>query len=160
MAKKKPEQENKVGPPFKFTIEVFNSICDDIASSDKGLSTICKGYGIGPVTFYNHIRQVGNEELLNNYTRARDMQADFMADQIIEIADFTAKDTIHVDNEAGGYDMPNTEWINRSKLRVEARKWIAAKLKPKKYGDKVDVTTGGEKINVRQFNIIAPIDGK
>jgi len=35
----------------------------------------------------------------------------------------------------------NTEWTNRSKLRVEARKWVAAKLKPKKYGDKVETET-------------------
>lgn len=134
------------GAKPKFTKELFYSICDEIASSDKGLATICKSHNIGPVTFYNHIKEEGNEELLNIYMRAREMQADFMADQIIEIADFTTKDTIHVENEAGGYDMPNHEWINRSKLRVEARKWIAAKLKPKKYGDKLDLTSKDEKI--------------
>jgi hypothetical protein len=42
--------------------------------------------------------------------------------------------------------MENKEVVNRSKLRVEARKWIAAKLKPKKYGEKLDVTSAGEKL--------------
>ena len=41
----------------------------------------------------------------------------------------------------------NSEYVQRSRIRIDTRKWIASKLKPKKYGDKVDVTTDGEKIN-------------
>ena len=63
------------------------------------------------------------------------MQADYLADQIIEIADYSEHDTI----EAEKGEMENREWVNRSKLRVEARKWIASKLKPKQYGDKLDI---------------------
>jgi hypothetical protein len=43
-------------------------------------------------------------------------------------------------------EVVNTEHIQRSRLRVDARKWIASKLKPKKYGDKMDVTSDGKAI--------------
>ncbi|MBU2052465.1 hypothetical protein KKH13_04650, partial [Patescibacteria group bacterium] len=50
------------------------------------------------------------------YARARDEQADTLADEITYIAD-TEPDA------------------NKARVRVDARKWVAAKLKPKKYGD-------------------------
>jgi hypothetical protein len=64
------------------------------------------------------------------YARAKEAQAEAMADEIVEIADAASADPQH------------------GKLRVDARKWVAAKLKPKKYGDKLDVTSGGEKMQV------------
>lgn len=111
----------------------FNAIIDELSGSSEGLHHICKRHGISHVSFYAWINQ--NEEWLNKYTRARDIQADYLADQIIEIADDSAHDTIHTENG----EMENKEWVNRSKLRVEARKWIASKLKPKKYGEKIDL---------------------
>lgn len=141
----------------KFTAELFDAICEGIANSDSGLVTICKSKNINAKTFYDWIND--DEALRNKYACARELQAEYLADQIIEIADHTAKDTIHVDNEAGGYDMPNHEWINRSKLRVDARKWKASKLAPKKFGDKIDVTSGGDKIEPItkiQVEIVSP----
>ena len=76
-----------------------------------------------------------NEEFLQNYTRAKEDQADLLAEQIIEIADETSNDTV---TGKDGQEIANSEWINRSRLRVDARKWVAAKLKPKKYGDKLE----------------------
>lgn len=70
-----------------------------------------------------------NEEFAEQYARAKEAQADAMADEIVDIADG--------DNGADP---------QRDRLRVDARKWVAAKLKPKKYGDKLDVTSGGEKL--------------
>jgi hypothetical protein len=48
----------------------------------------------------------------------------------------------------GGYEkeVVNNEVVNRSKLRVDTRKWLMAKMKPKVYGDKVDVTSDGKQI--------------
>jgi len=98
----------------KFTVELFNSICDEISNSDKGLVSICKSHNLNPNSFYEWIKK--DAAIGDKYACARELQAEYLADQIIEIADFTAKDTIHVENEAGGYDMPDHEWINRSKL--------------------------------------------
>jgi hypothetical protein len=44
------------------------------------------------------------------------------------------------------YNVENKEWTNRSRLRIDARKWVASKLKPKVYGDKTDITSGGEQL--------------
>ena len=57
---------------------------------------------------------------VGQYARAREAQADTLADEITEIAD-TEPDP------------------NRARVRVDARKWIASKLKPKRYGDRIDV---------------------
>ena len=85
------------------------------------------------------------KEFLERYTCAREAQADLLADQIINIADDHKDDTII--NPSTGAPQMNAEWVARCKLQIDARKWKASKLAPKKYGDKVDVTTGGEKIN-------------
>lgn len=134
----------------KFTEEIFTTICDRIATSSDGLVKICKEQNISAVSFYSWVKS--DPELLNRYTRAREDQADFLADQIIEIADDSTYDTKIIETKGGPLEIENTEWTNRSKLRVEARKWVAAKLKPKKYGDKLDVN---QKIQVEQ-----PLFGK
>lgn len=78
------------------------------------------------------------------YARAREAQVEHYADEIVEISDETDRDTIETEHG----EKPNSEWIARSRLRVDTRKWLMSKLAPKKYGDKVDVTTGGESLNL------------
>lgn len=51
----------------------------------------------------------------------------------------------------------NGDAVQRSKLRVDARKWVAAKLKPKKYGDKIDVTSGNEPVKMDETAVAARI---
>jgi hypothetical protein len=72
------------------------------------------------------------------YARAREEQADTFADDIVEIADDARNDWMerHGKDDLGWVE--NGEHIQRSKLRVDARKWTAAKLRPKKYGDKIE----------------------
>jgi hypothetical protein len=131
----------------KFSDELFENICERIATSADGLHKIVKENGIRPSTFYKWVSE--NKDLSDRYTRAREIQAELLADQIIEIADDSTNDTKTIVGKAGDLiEVENTEWTNRSKLRVEARKWIAAKLKPKKYGDKVEVD---QTINVNKL---------
>lgn len=134
------------GRPSSYTKEVGDKICEIISTSEKGLSTIEKMGGMpSHVTILKWLRDI--PEFLTQYTRAKEEQSDFMAEQIISIADDGSKDTF----EGHFGPQENKEWTSRSKLRVEARKWVAAKLKPKKYGDKIDHTTQGEKINSFDF---------
>jgi len=81
-----------------------------------------------------------HKEFSEAYARARDDQADTLADQIIEIADDGTNDTYVSEN---GTVLTNQDVVQRSRLRVDARKWIAAKLKPKKYGDRVEHALSG-----------------
>ena len=85
-------------------------------------------------TLFKWLSQV--PEFAEQYARARETQAETLADEIIAIADDGLNDT-YTDDE--GNRRTDHDVIARSKLRVEARKWVAAKLLPKKYGDRVQV---------------------
>nr|WP_175982565.1 terminase small subunit protein [Caballeronia zhejiangensis] len=93
-------------------------------------------------TVYRWLRE--REDFRQQYARAREDQAEHYLDEIIAISDDSSRDTIHGEDR----DIPNSEWIARSRLRVDARKWAMSKLAPKKYGDKLDVTSGGESLNL------------
>ena len=133
--------------PSKFTQEIADQICDTISASNKGLASICKDLKIAPSSVFKWLTE--HKAFTEQYARAREAQADYLADEMLEIADDSSQDTLMTDKGP----IPNTEWINRSKLRVDARKWIASKLKPKKYGDKLDVTSGGEPMKKQVFKI-------
>ncbi len=78
---------------------------------------------------------------------AREAQAEVRADEIVDIAD---DDTNDFTADKDGKLVANNEHIQRSRLRVDARKWIAVKLLPKRYGDKMQHTgDGGGPIRVR-----------
>jgi hypothetical protein len=137
--------------PTKFSEELFENICNQISTNSIGLHKICKEVGISAVTFFEWIKE--DAELSNRYARAREAQAELLADQIIQLADDKSGDT-----QAGEFgEVGNAAAIQRSRLQVEARKWIAAKLKPKKYGDKVEVD---QTINVNKLPdwLTAPIE--
>ena len=77
-------------------------------------------------------------EFQHQYARAREAQADHFGEEILEIADDGTNDWMkrqHGDDDP--VEVPNHEHISRSKLRVDARKWLMSKMAPKKYGDKL-----------------------
>jgi hypothetical protein len=78
------------------------------------------------------------------YAYSRQMGLDTMAEQLLEIADDGTND--FVADKHGGTAL-NMEHINRSRLRVDTRKWYLSKLAPKRYGEKVDVNVGGQSEN-------------
>jgi hypothetical protein len=82
-----------------------------------------------------------NEPFRDQYARAREMQADILADETLDIADDGRNDWMEKygkDGEQVGWQV-NQEAIGRSRLRLDARRWYASKLAPKKYGDKLAV---------------------
>ena len=77
----------------------------------------------------------GNPNFSEQYAHAREEQAETLADEIVSIAD----EAVVVANQ-GGEDVSlalDATAVARNRLRVDARKWVASKLKPKKYGDKL-----------------------
>lgn len=133
------------GRPALYNRELAIRICDLIATSSKGLRSILEQNEDLPslTTIFNWLSDPNNKEFLELYTRAREVQAEYLADEIISISDDGSNDTMQT--EFG--EKENKEWTSRSKLRVEARKWVAAKLKPKKFGDKLDVTSDHKPLN-------------
>ena len=105
----------------------------------KSLRALCLADGMPSVSTV--FRWLADDEIWRDqYAHAREAQADTLADEILDIADDGSNDYLGDDEKYNG------DAVQRSKLRVDARKWIAAKLKPKKYGDKIDVTSAGESV--------------
>jgi len=86
-----------------------------------------------------------NDDFCDRYTRAKAVCADHMEEEILDIADNSANDYMERQNADGTtYEVVNSEHINRSRLRIESRKWLMSKLKPKKYGDRVNLDHGAQ----------------
>lgn len=86
-----------------------------------------------------------DEAFADQYAHARDAQAEAIFDDILEIADDGRNDWMERKN-AGDQNigwMENGETLRRSALRIESRKWMAGKLKPKKYSDKAQMELTG-----------------
>jgi transposase-like protein len=125
----------KVGRPTDYTEEVAARICEEIAEG-KSIRQICRADDMpAPSSVYKWLME--HPQFSEQYERARQEQAEAFAQEIIEIADNGTNDT-YVDENGN----KKTDWdvLGRSKLRVDARKWIASKLLPKKYGDLVRLT--------------------
>jgi hypothetical protein len=140
----------KVGRPKKYTKEIGNEICKRLMLGDS-LRTICKNKKLpSATTIFNWLAdEEFNKEtkFLEQYERAREIQADYLADELIDIADDGRNDYMERKGKNGQtYNAINTEHVQRSRLRIDTRKWIASKLKPKKYGEKMDLTSDGEKL--------------
>lgn len=131
----------ETGRPTKKTPEILNQICEQIANSSKGLREIAASVGITRPTLLDWLKN--DKDFSAQYAHAKALQADFLAEEMLTIADDGTNDTIST--EAG--EFPNHEWIARAKLRIDARKFLMGKLAPKKYGDKIDITTDGKAIN-------------
>ncbi len=84
------------------------------------------------------------EGFAKQYARARSVQADVLAEQTLDIADedpaFIFKDVADKDSKI----YIDSAAVNHQRLRIDARKWFASKVAPKKYGDKLDVEHGGD----------------
>lgn len=123
--------------PSEFTQEVATAICEQISTTNKSLKTICEGEGMPSVgTIYNWFKAYPS--FLEEYTRAKDQQADLIFEEILEIAD-TCKEGVRVktigEGENAKTETQTGDMVERSKLQVDARKWVAARLAPKRYGD-------------------------
>lgn len=87
------------------------------------------------------------------YAHARDLGIEAMADEMFDIADDGRNDYMTITKGDYEYNVEDKEVTNRSKLRVDTRKWYLSKLAPKRYGDKieVDAKVNGELKIVRKF---------
>tara|TARA_Y100000310_G_scaffold42544_1_gene39826 strand:+ start:78 stop:617 length:540 start_codon:yes stop_codon:yes gene_type:complete len=80
------------------------------------------------------------------YARAREAQTDRMADEIVEIADDAANDyTERVGRDGEVERVLDPENVQRSRLRIDTRKWLMSKFAARRFGDKVQLEmTGGD----------------
>lgn len=127
-------KNTKRGRPTIYTPELAQEICDVIASSSKGIRRLCNEneHWPNPDTIYRWIS--GHQEFSERYARAKRLQIEVIVDEMLDIADDTSHDAKLNDEGKLIYDH---EHIHRSRLRIDTRKWLAAKLAPKIYGEKI-----------------------
>lgn len=133
----------KAGRPTDYTEELGRSICVRLAEGES-IRGICRD-DLMPsrTTVFNWLLDDKYSAFLDQYEKSREIQAETLADEITDIADNSTNDymiRLYGDDEK---EVINPENIQRSRLRIDARKWIASKLKPKKYGEKNQMELSG-----------------
>ena len=106
-----------------------DELCDHIASG-KSLVSWCNKSGIGYSTIMAHLAK--DLAFQEKYARAREHQADYLVDEILAISDDVSQD---VTVDAKGNYVVDGFGAQRARLMVDSRKWVASKMRPKKYGD-------------------------
>lgn len=99
-----------------------NAVIEELAAGDSTLKKLFEKHGIGATKFFRLTRE--NPNLGMAYAHAQHSRAEMQVDEINEIAD-TETDA------------------NRARVRIDARKWVASKLKPEKFGDRIDLNVNG-----------------
>ena len=127
---------------------IFEYVCQEIEKG-RALRNVLKDENMPSTsTFYQWL---DNDEVkAKQYARATEVRADIIFDDILAIADENTNDTSINEN---GIEVVNNDVIQRSRLRIDARKWVLSKLNPKKFGDKTDITSSGEKISSNDIKI-------
>ncbi len=134
----------KIGRPEVFTQELADRVCAFIAEG-MSMRSVCRNDDMpGMTTVFKWIRT--NEEFAKQYARATEERTEALGEEILDIADDGSNDFMLITKGDKEYNVEDREVTNRSRLRVDTRKWIMSKMKPKKYGDRIDLTTNGKDI--------------
>lgn len=136
---------SKRGRKLTYTAEIGGEICRRLAEGES-LRAICRDEGMPPESTVRAWALDDVQGFGAQYARARDIGLDAVAEELLEISDDGRNDWMEKfgkDGEAVGYEL-NGEHVQRSRLRVESRKWYLSKLAPKKYGDKQQVEVSGK----------------
>lgn len=128
----RPQNPNK--------LKIQQEICKRISTSNKSLPTVLaelkKDIDNVPEFWCVWKWLDKDKDFAQDYARAKEQQCEFLAEEILEISDDSSLDVAFTEE---GKPFIDKEHIHRSRLRVDTRKWILSKLKPKKYGDKLEL---------------------
>lgn len=131
-------QKQQVGRPSTYTQDLADKICSQL-SEGISLRTVCLSEDMpDKATVFRWLRT--NKDFCDQYARAKEESADALFEETQDIADESLKGAENADPKAAG------AIVQAYRLRVDTRKWMMSKQKPKKYGDKVDVTSDGKAI--------------
>lgn len=140
------------GRPSTYRAEVAKAILDRLANGEL-LKAICRDAGMPAASTVRGWVLDDREGFAEAYERARMLGCYAIADELQDIADDSSGDMAKDEN---GRPVVNHENINRSRLRVDTRKWILSKMLPKQFGEKVETQItgpGGGPLTSPIFNI-------
>ena len=144
---RKAEEKAKEGRPTIYSLELSDLICSRLAEGES-MRSVCRDDAM-PVltTIFRWLRE--KSEFKQQYDIAKEESAESLADEMVDIADNEAGQPLLVDGlplmvdgkPVMTIDGPS---VSHAKLRIDTRKWAASKLKPKKYGEKIqqEITPG------------------
>ena len=130
-----------MGRPAIYTPELAKAVCDRLEHGETLVAIVRDPLMPSRMTVYRWLQS--DEKFREEYARARDAQADHFAEEIVDIAD--AEPSLIFKN-VDGVDVASVDStaVNLLRLRIDARKWYASKVAPKKYGDKIETTHRGD----------------
>ena len=130
-----------MGRPSTYTAEMAATICGRIADGES-LRAICLDDAMpARSAVFKWLNE--QPDFADQYARAREAQAEVLFEDILSIADDRSGDVKMVGREGEEREICDTEFVQRAKLRVDTRKWMAGKLAPKKYGEKLELEHSG-----------------
>ena len=109
---------SEVGRPTDYSPELADRICAELGKG-RSLKRICADDWAPSTTAVYEWIQI-HREFADKYARAREVQAETMADELIDLSDLA-------------------EDVQKARLQIDTRKWVAAKLLPKKYGERQQI---------------------
>lgn len=132
-----------MGRPTAYTDHIATVICQRLADGES-LRAICASTADLPHrnTVMVWLSDPARADFQGQYARARELQADLYAAEVVEIADrvlVAVKRKVKGISNLKTVEETTTDAVDRSRLMVDARKWYASKLAPKKYGDKLAI---------------------
>ena len=151
------------GRPTDYSPELADRICARLAEGESVRSIGRDETMPATSTIFLWLR--AHKDFSEQYAIAKEESADALVEDIIDIADNQVSQPLLVDGVPVMVDdkpvmIIDNVSVNHAKLRVDARKWTASKLKPKKYGEKVQSEVsgpGGGPVRVLNQWTIAPV---
>ena len=112
-----------------------DKICERLADGES-MRSICRDENMPDTkTVLRWLSQ--NENFRTQYAHARELQADALADQILDISNTPVMGEIETTKE-WGTEIKRADMIEHRRLQIDARKWYAGKLRPKVYGNNIE----------------------
>jgi hypothetical protein len=127
--------DHKTGRPTTFTQELATTIVARIMGGES-LRAICRDE-LMPARSTVHLWLATNESFSDQYARACEIRAEELFDEMFEIADDGTNDWMIRGSGENATEVVNGENVQRSRLRIDTRKWALARMNPKKFGDKI-----------------------
>ena len=149
-------EEKETGRPTIYTQDLSDIICERLSLGESMRSVSRDPDMPASATMFRWLRE--KPEFREQYEIAKEESADALVEEMLEIADDGTNDWMEShgqDGENMGYKI-NGEHVQRSRLRVDVRKWAASKLKPKKYSDRhaVDHTSSDNSMTPKDAVVI------
>lgn len=144
MSAPKKKAAKRTGKPGAYTIKIGDEICERLAEGES-LRSICQDRHMpSKASVFRWIGQ--SQKFRDQYARAREAQADTLADEIIYIADNPVMGEKTKVTSDGKREVTTGDMIEHRRLQIDARKWYAGKLRPKVYGTQAEPESTGASI--------------